>query len=155
MLNSKLCAPRPEGVFTASALSKFLPEHADEIISRALASMKTHPRIGAIELPDLDRVDHIPELLEEVIRQLQSGQPDDPTAEVLAAGAKHGEVRRQQGYSQEMLVDDTRVLDSSIYSVVQDHLLEMNLSNLIPDLSRMNDGLQAHLQASLTAFGAM
>jgi len=53
-----------------------------------------------------------------------------------------------------MLVDDTRILDSSIYAAVQDHLLEIRLSNLIPDLSRLNDGLEAHLQASRRAFAS-
>jgi hypothetical protein len=58
------------------------------------------------------------------------------------------------GYSEEMLVDDMRHLDSTIYSLVQDHLLNIQLSNLIPDLSRVNDVLEAHLQQSLRGFKA-
>ena len=88
----------------------------------------------------------------ETVRQLESANAGDPSNEMLRAAIKHGAVRRRQGYSQEMLVDDTRVLDSAIYAVVQDHLLEIRLSDLVPDLSRVNDVLEAHLQASLTAF---
>lgn len=114
--------------------------------------MREHPRIGAIPLTDSERINHIPSLLAEIVRQLRSAQPGNLTKEMLLAAYKHGETRRQQGYSQEMLVDDTRIVDSSTYGVVQDHLLEISLSNLIPDLSRLNDGLEGHLQASLRAF---
>ena len=86
------------------------------------------------------------------MKQLESKGPDKPTSALTKAGAKHGAARRQQGYTQSMLVDDTRVLDSVIYDVVQNNLLDVELSYLIPDLSRVNHGLDTHLQESLRAF---
>lgn len=152
LVKKKLSGPRVTQALQAQPLADFLPNHIDEIVSRTLVAMKAHPRLGIIPLTDIERVDHIPGELAEIIRQLRSEQPNDPTAEVVWAGSKHGEIRRRQGYSQEMLVDDTRVLDSATYDVIQDHLLHIDLSNLIPDLSRLNDALEAHLQASLGAF---
>lgn len=51
-----------------------------------------------------------------------------------------------------MLVDDLRVLGAAIYAVVQDNLLNLNLSNVIPDLGRLNDSLEAQLQEALNQF---
>jgi hypothetical protein len=51
-----------------------------------------------------------------------------------------------------MLLDDIGVLDASIYQAVQDRLLDLQLSNLIPDLRRINAALNSYLQASLRAF---
>ena len=152
LLELKLSAPRTALRLIAQPLGDCLVQHVPDVVERSLKAMKAHPRLGAIPLSDTERTDHIPELLTEIVRQLRSPHPDDPTCEVSRAGAVHGEVRRAQGYTQEMLVDDTRILDSAIYACVQDHLLHIELSNLIPDLSRLNDGLEAHLQAALTAF---
>lgn len=135
-------------------LADFLATHTDEIVKRALAAMKTHPRLSKLSLTDSERTRYIDGVIQEVVRQLRSKTPDQPTDEICVAGIAHGETRRQQGYTQEMLVDDTRILDSCIYATVQDHLLKIDLSNLIPDLSRLNEGLEAHLQASLSAFAS-
>lgn len=152
LLETKLSNPQKVRRLPAQVLADFLESHANKVMERALAAMKTHPRLSAVPLSDRERTDHIPAMLTEIVRQLRSRTPDHPTEAVCQAGIEHGEARRRQGYTQEMLVDDTRIIDSSIYSVVQDHLLNINLSNLIPDLSRLNDALEAHLQASLAAF---
>jgi hypothetical protein len=103
-------------------------------------------------LSDEERTDHIPVVVQETAAQLESSKPDRPTDRVLAAGARHGESRRKQGYGLPMLVDDTRVLDSAIYDVVQNNLIRLDLSTLIPDLSRLNDALEAQLQEAVQAF---
>ena len=51
-----------------------------------------------------------------------------------------------------MLVDDTRVLDSAIYDAVQENLLGIELSTLVSDLSRVNDGLESALGEALKAY---
>ena len=153
-LRHRLTAPRQIRWTETLSLAEFLSTYAREIGDRSLASMRGHPRIGALPLNDAERVENIPSLLAEIARQLRSEKSEDLTEKMLWVGFKHGQARRQQGYSQEMLVDDTRIVDSSTYAVVQDHLLEISLSNLIPDLSRFNDGLEAHLQASLRAFSS-
>jgi hypothetical protein len=48
-------------------------------------------------------------------------------------------------------VDDIRVLGTAIYSVVQENLLNLNMSTLILDLCRINDSLEAQLQEALQA----
>lgn len=154
LLENKLSNPEKVHRVPLQVLADFLDSHTEEVLERALASMRAHPRLSTVPLSDRERTDHIPEMLAEIVRQLRSRTPDRPTEGVCRAGIEHGESRRRQGYTQEMLVDDTRIIDSSIYSLVQDHLLKIELSNLIPDLSRLNDGLEAHLQASLTAFTA-
>ena len=114
--------------------------------------MKAHPRLSKVAISDRDRIDHIPRVIEEIMCQLDSNLPDCPTDPALTAGALHGEVRREQGYSLEMLVDDNRILDAVICNLLQGNLLTIELSNLIPDLNRIHDSLEAQLQGSLTAF---
>jgi hypothetical protein len=53
-------------------------------------------------------------------------------------------VRREDG--------NLRLLDAAIYEMVSENLLGINLSRLIPDPGRLNQGLELQLQDSLGAF---
>ncbi len=151
-LETKLSNPRPAHAMMVQPLADFLHEHSREIAERALAVMKTDSRLAAIPLSDEQRLDHVPGLLSGIVMQLRSGSPDRPVTELLAEGARHGQVRRRQSYSEDMLVDDIRAVDTSIYDAVQGGLLKLDLSRLIPDLRHVNSTLSSHLQESLRAF---
>ena len=151
-LETKLNNPQRGNGMQALPLSAFLRENTDEIINRVLAVMKSDSELAAIPLTDQQRIDHIPGLLGSLVRQLESNSPERPSRELLQGGARHGATRRRQRYSHEMLVDDRRAVDVSIYDSVQDGLLRLQLSRLIPDLRNLNHSLSMHLQESLKAF---
>ncbi len=151
-LETKLSSPRNSHSITVQPLADFLSENLGEISERTLSVMKSDSSLVTISLSDEQRLDHVPGLLSGIIRQLRSDRPDEATKEVLAEGARHGMVRRRQGYSEDMLVNDIRALDVSIYDTVQNGLLKLDLSRLIPDLRHVNSTLNRHLQESLKAF---
>lgn len=150
-LQEKLRSPKRARYFQQHTLATFLREHKGEIVSRALEAMKLHPRLSAMPFSDKQRENHLINVVEQLSDLLDS-KPPEATIRNLEAAAEHGETRQRQGYSPILLVDDTRVLGSAIYAVVQENLLSLNLSNLIPDLCRINDSLEAQLQAALEAF---
>ncbi len=151
-LETKLSNPRPAGAMAVQPLAEFLRENASEISQRALAAMKSNSRLAAIPLTDEQRLDHVLGLLTGIVEQLQSERPNQPTRALLEDGARHGAVRRKQRYSEDLLVEDIRVVDQSIYDTVQNGLLKLDLSRLIPDLRNVNGTLATHLQESLKAF---
>ena len=151
-LETKLNNPQRGNGMQALPLSAFLRENTDEIINRVLTVMKSDSELAAIPLTDQQRIDHIPGLLGSLVRQLESNSPERPSRELLQGGARHGATRRRQRYSHEMLVDDRRAVDVSIYDSVQDGLLRLQLSRLIPDLRNLNHSLSMHLQEALKAF---
>jgi DNA-binding response OmpR family regulator len=126
-----------------------LREQTDEIAHRALERMKANPRLANIRVSDEERMDHIKGVLGEILRQVE---PDPQRKDQTRAGATHGRARKEQGYSLSMLVDDRRAIDASIYDIVKEKLLELDLSTLLDDLGRLNDGLDTELQRSLEGF---
>jgi ActR/RegA family two-component response regulator len=151
-IRERLSRPRTQPLLQSQPLSALLRTNLDKIIEKTLIAMKSHPRLNKVPILDRARIDHIPGAITEIIHQLESNAPDIPTDAALKAGALHGEVRREQGYTLLMLVDDTRVLDSTVCSVLQDNLLSVDLSRVIPDLNRVHDCLEAQLQEALEAF---
>ena len=151
-VRNKLNSPREHRPVQSQPMANFLGEHEADIQGRLLAAMKSHPRLGVMPLSDQQRTDHIPDFLKEVARCLDSAPANDCMNGILAAGAKHGVARRKQGYSQEMLVDDIQLLDKSIYDAVQDNLLNVELSGLVPDLRQVSSAITNYLLESLHAF---
>jgi DNA-binding response OmpR family regulator len=126
-----------------------LREQMEEVVRRALERMKANPRLAKIAVSDEERMDHIRTVLAEILRQVEQGpQPEKQTR----AGAKHGRSRKEQGYSLSMLVDDRRAIDAAIHDVIKGKLLELDLSSLLDDLERLNDGLDTQLQRSLEGY---
>lgn len=151
-LQSKLNSPKGTRGFQRQSTSEFLRQHTNEILQRSLTAMKSHPRLSGLPITDDQRINDISDFLHEMVRQLESDCPKEPTDAMLAAGAKHGATRRQQGYSQAMLLDEIGVLESCIYESVQDSLLDLQLSSLIPDLRHINVSLNGFLREALRTF---
>jgi DNA-binding response OmpR family regulator len=151
-LEAKLNDPRPAGAMSVQPLAEFLRENSVEISRLALAAMKADPRLRDIRLSDEQRLEHVPGLLSRLVEQLQSRIPPQAIPSLLEHGAKHGANRRRQRYTEDMLVDDIRVMDISIYDTVQSGLLKLDLSGLIPDLRNVNATLSTFLQESIKAF---
>ena len=99
--------------------------------------MKAHQQLGAVPLNDGDRVDHLPGVFTRLAATLKSpDRGEEATQELLRDAAQHGLVRKRQGYSADMLVDDRRLLGKAIHDVVQENLLDLDISRVIPDLQR-------------------
>jgi response regulator RpfG family c-di-GMP phosphodiesterase len=151
-LKAKLNTPRCSHGLMTQGLADFLHENAGQIAQRALLAMKSDPRLAAIPLTDEQRLEPIPGLLRGIIQQLEARALEDLNGSIQREGARHGTTRRRHRYSEEMLVDDVRLLDASIYDAIQDGLLKLELSSLIPGLKLMNLTIAAHLKGSLHAF---
>src|SRR5207237_10561846 len=132
-------------------VAQLLRDHSGEIIERTLAAMKADRKLGKVSVPDQERIDHLPKLLDDIAKQLETGL-QEPTKETLQTASEHGRLRKRQAYPLTMVAQDASLLDQCIYTVVQDHLLSIDLSSLVPELRRVNASLDAQLEASLQAY---
>jgi YesN/AraC family two-component response regulator len=121
------------------------------IIQEWLAVVRADPEISRLRLPDSERTDHLPDLLDDMAHMLQSREGMTSSARVQAAKL-HGRIRRQQGYSIPMVLEETRILQQKIFTAIQADLLSVNFSLLIPDIMRTSDTLEVQLRASIEAF---
>lgn len=149
-IQGRLRDPRPQHRIAAKRLPCFLRDKLDSIVARTLRLMKQHPKLGALNLTDRQRINSLPDLLLSVTEALENEAPRTPTDNCLAA--EHGRTRRAQGYSLLMIVDDTQLVERAIYDLVQKSLLELDLSHLVAELGRLTDSLEDKLQESLSAY---
>jgi len=126
-------------------------EKSDEILKRWLAEVNADSRLISIAISDRERIDGLPRLLCDLAKALETGKTN-MLPELLSGAAAHGADRCRQGYTIPLLVTETRILNRVITTVLQEDLLSMNLSTLIPDALKTGEYLQTFLEESIRAF---
>jgi ActR/RegA family two-component response regulator len=144
-LSNQTLQPRTE----AKRLPDFIEQNRDEIIERWLTEVSEDPQLANIRISDAERKDHVPRLLNNAV-SIMRGQ--EPAAEMREACRLHGTTRARQGYTLPLLLREARLLRKMIGGFIQEHLLEIVLSHVVSDMTRMYESFDALLEDSVQAF---
>jgi hypothetical protein len=71
---------------------------------------------------------------------------------VSAAAVKHGKIRKSQGYSIEMIVEESRILQVSIFNTLQKNLSTVDFSLLLHDVMTIADEVDSQLKQTIKGF---
>lgn len=151
VIESKLENPQPRRPLATRKLTSILRENYDAILNHLAREMKSHSALAQLQLSDDERIDNCGLLLRLLVDSLDLGF-SEPDQVMLEAAAKHGKTRKKQGYSAPMIVDDVRCLRAAINQSIQENLLALDASELLPDLNRIYDMLQLQLKQAISAF---
>lgn len=111
--------------------------------------MSGNPELAILPLSDEQRLDHIRITLTELVDEMRASPPE---ASSLPAASKTGIERYLQKYPIVLLAVNARLLQGVIYEVIQDNLLSVNLSYLMPDLIRLNEILSLQAEEIIKQF---
>ncbi len=98
------------------------------------------------------RTGHLPKLLEELVQRLRVPRSLGTKA-VSKAAVQHGKIRRDQGYSISMIVEESRILQVSIFGTLQKNLSSVDFSLLLLDVMTIADEVDSQLKQTLVSFG--
>jgi hypothetical protein len=74
------------------------------------------------------------------------------TKAVSKAAVDHGKVRHAQGYSVPMVVEESRILQVSIFQTLQNNLNTVDFSLLLLDVMAIADECDSQLKQTLVSF---
>lgn len=151
VIETKLKNPQPRRPVATRNLTSILRDNRDGILSHCLREMKSYPGLAQLQLTDDERANNYGQLLRLLVDNLALGFKE-PNPAMLEAAAKHGKMRKQHGYTAAMIVDDVRCLCAAINHTIQENLLALDTSELLPDLNRIQDMLQLQLKESISAY---
>jgi ActR/RegA family two-component response regulator len=143
---------RPRHHPATKRIHQIVSENIAAIEERTLAAMKVEPEMAALELTDEQRVFPLKPLLEDIVRMCAAGEADPPEGPKLFSAAIGGHVRRMQGYSIPMLVATLRLLENTVYQIVDENLLALDVSYLVRDLRQFHNCLSLQLEKTIRAF---
>ena len=106
----------------------------------------------AIPLSYEDRTGHLPQLLRDVIARLRLDEGSK--APVSQAAAHHGDLRARQGYTVAMAVEESRLLQVSIFTTLHKSQSHLEFSRVLPDVVTIADEVDAQLKQQMLRFMA-
>jgi len=129
-----------------------LERELKNVIVDWLARVEEEPDLKSIALSFQDRTGHLPQLLHDVIARLRLDA--GTKAPISKAAAHHGDLRRKQGYTVAMVVEESRLLQVTIFSTLNKNTSNLEFSNLLPDVVTIADEVDAQLKEQMLRFMA-
>jgi hypothetical protein len=106
----------------------------------------------AVSLTFEQRTSHLPQVFRDLVRRLGSSIPIGGKELVSAAAAEHGVNRRRHGYSAAMLVEESRMLQVSVFHTLQENLASIDFSVLLIGVMTIADEIDSQLSQAMTSY---
>jgi CheY-like chemotaxis protein len=135
------------------SVAAILNREATAIIADWLERLKEDEVLSSVLLDDGDRMGHLPRLLQDLVSRLNGSQLlTNKHPRISAYAAEHGMLRFSQGYSIEMIVDESRLLQVSIFHGLHNNLRCVDLSTLLVDVMTIADEVDSQLRESIGSY---
>lgn len=148
-IESKLATPAAQRALPPpKRVAMLLQENKARIEELWLAAQSNHPVLSRFPSPDERRVHGFHRALDEVIRAAQTYSGEDarePKDSEQRDPSRHATGR----FPAFVPLADLCLLRRVIAQVIQEHLLAVNLSYVVPDLARVNESLDEQAQSAI------
>jgi hypothetical protein len=140
--------------FPASAgtesVADILEQELNPTIQEWLKLVEKEPDLTRIPLNFEERTGHLPRLLHDVIARLRLEKGSK--APISIAASHHGKLRRKQGYTAAMVVDESRILQVCIFSTLHRNEQRVKFSKLLSDVVTIADEVDMQLKQQIVCF---
>ncbi len=116
------------------------------------ARVEMQPALMAVAMSWEQRCRHLPLLLPELIERLEAHQPIGGKDPISFSAAEHGANRYRQGYTAAMLVEESRILQSSIFHTLQKNLANIDYSELLVGVMTIADEIDSQLSQAVARY---
>ena len=135
---------------STESVANILERELQSVIVDWLARVELEPDLKCIPLNFDDRTGHLPHLLHDVIARLRLDA--GTKAPISKAAAEHGDLRRKQGYTVAMVVEESRLLQVTIFSTLHKNVKNLEFSTLLPDVVTIADEVDSQLKEQMVSF---
>jgi hypothetical protein len=140
------------GAISIESVADILERELPAVIKHWLFRVEQEPDLTCIPLSFEDRTGHLPYLLHDVIARLRLDA--GTKAPISEAAAVHGDLRRKQGYTVAMAVEESRLLQVCIFTMLHKNIKNLEFSTLLPDVVTIADEVDAQLKQQMLRFMA-
>jgi DNA-binding response OmpR family regulator len=134
------------------SVADILERSVQSTIEDWLESVRQEPEVISVQLDDDTRCAHLPQLFRELVARMRCPVPLGQRAPLSPAAAAHGLLRCKQGYSAAMIVEESRMLQVSIFQTLQDNLGKIDFSVLLVGVMAIADEVDSQLAQQMASF---
>jgi len=150
LIHTRLAAPHTIKRIKLESIASILEREMETTIHNWLDDVEQDAELTCVPLGRAERTGHLPRLIQDVIVRLRldSGLP----AAISIAARDHGEMRLSQGYTAAMVVEESRILQVSIFSTLQKNLCSVDFSRLLLDVVTVADEVDSQLKQAMFCY---
>jgi CheY-like chemotaxis protein len=138
--------PRP-----TETVASILERDLAPTIQGWMTLVENDDELTCVPLSFEDRTGHLPNLLVDLVQRLRL--PPIDKALISIAARQHGNLRFQQGYTPAMIVEESRILQVSIFSTLQNNLASIDFSKVLRDVVTIADEVDSQLKQAMLGYG--
>jgi DNA-binding response OmpR family regulator len=157
MVHEKLLTRKPSACTPKERVAAILQRCMSGIVENWLLRVKKNKELNHVSLTDKERTGYLPKLIEDLIVRLR--EPNTPGEEsdsvCSTAAVAHGKMRKLQGYTPGMLVHDSRILQVTLFEMLQSNVSALDFSLLLPDVMTIADEVDSQLTQTMDAYMAV
>jgi len=132
-------------------VASILERDSSVTITEWLKRVEEEDELTLVPLNQTQRTGHLPKLLQELVHRLRVPR-NLGTKAVSEAAVQHGKVRQSQGYSVSMIIEESRILQVSIFHTLQSNLSTVDFSLLLIDVMTIADECDSQLKQTVNSF---
>jgi CheY-like chemotaxis protein len=138
----------------AENVANIIEQETEATILGWLRRIDSDPKIITVPMDDPTRSAYLPQLFRDLVSRLRNPLPLGTRALVSTAAAAHGAQRRQQGYTASMLVEESRMLQVSIFQTLQNNLHRVDFSLVLVGVMAIADEVDSQLAQQMASYVA-
>jgi CheY-like chemotaxis protein len=150
LIRDKLATPTGPRFLPPESVASILEHDLDATIRDWMALVEHDDELTCISLSFEDRAGHLPNLIADVIHRLRL--PPTMKADHSLAAREHGDLRRKQGYTAAMVVEESRILQVSIFNTLQNNLPRVDFSKVLLDVITIADEVDSQLKQAMLSY---
>jgi len=150
LIRRKLANPVTRRPLPTQSVASILENNLDATIQGWMTLVEHDEELTCIPLSFEDRTGHLPNLIADLIYRLRL--PRTEKAEFSVPAHQHGDLRRQQGYTAAMVVEESRILQVSIFNTLQNNLDKVDFSKVLRDVITIADEVDSQLKQAVLSY---
>jgi DNA-binding response OmpR family regulator len=133
-------------------VAAILERSAETTIGDWYKRIETDRKVMSISMSYERRCCHLPQLFRDLVSRLLSSKPIGSKELVSDTAAEHGLNRRRQGYTAAMMVEESRMLQVSIFDTLQQNLASIDFSVLLIGVMTIADEIDSQLSQAMDSY---
>jgi DNA-binding response OmpR family regulator len=151
IIRGKLEKREPRTMTNTERVASILERNVLITIKDWLDRVDGESELTCVPLNKEQRTGHLPKLLQELVHRLRVPR-ELGTKQVSEGAVQHGKVRQSQGYSLPMIIEESRMLQVSIFHTLQKNLRDVDFSLLLTDVMTIADECDSQLKQTIISF---
>jgi hypothetical protein len=133
-------------------VASVLERESQSTIAYWLSCVETEPDIITVPLIAQERCAHLPVMFVDIVTRLRDPLPLATRALMSDAAHEHGMLRRLQGYTLAMMVEESRMLEVSIFRTLQLNREQMDFKVVMMDVMTIADEVDSQLSKAIASY---